>query len=90
MPQRQFDQALRQGEYLGLPIEAELDPDHTRSELDTRFLAVCRRHRLPKPEVNVRIGRGAPGRVRPLNSGAGLALRGCCFRVGLEIVRGFI
>jgi very-short-patch-repair endonuclease len=56
IPKRHFDQALRQAEYLGLPIEAELDPDHTRSELEARLLAVCRRHRLPKPEVNVRIG----------------------------------
>jgi very-short-patch-repair endonuclease len=29
----------------------------TRSELERRFLALCRRHRLPAPEVNARIGR---------------------------------
>ena len=28
----------------------------TRSELERRFLRLCRRHRLPTPEVNVRIG----------------------------------
>jgi very-short-patch-repair endonuclease len=33
------------------------DPDLARSELERRFLALCRRHRLPKPEVNARLGR---------------------------------
>lgn len=28
----------------------------TRSELERRFLALCRRHRLPAPEVNARVG----------------------------------
>lgn len=28
----------------------------TRSELERLFLALCRRHRLPAPEVNVRVG----------------------------------
>jgi very-short-patch-repair endonuclease len=55
LPEPQFAKALRQAEYLGLPVTG-LDPDHTRSELEARFLAICRRHRLPKPEVNVRIG----------------------------------
>jgi very-short-patch-repair endonuclease len=55
LSQPQFSQALRQAEYLGLPVE-DLDPDHTRSELEARFLALCRRHRLPEPEVNPRVG----------------------------------
>lgn len=29
----------------------------TRSDLEADFLALCRRHRLPAPEVNVRLGR---------------------------------
>jgi very-short-patch-repair endonuclease len=29
----------------------------TRSTLERRFLALCRRHRLPQPVVNARIGR---------------------------------
>lgn len=33
-----------------------LEPDGTRSELEARFLAICRRHRLPSPETNVRVG----------------------------------
>jgi very-short-patch-repair endonuclease len=50
-----YRQALRQAEYLGLPTGEHL-PDGTRSELEARFLALCRRHRLPEPEVNVRLG----------------------------------
>jgi very-short-patch-repair endonuclease len=30
--------------------------DKTRSELERRFLALCRRHRLPMPAVNLRVG----------------------------------
>jgi very-short-patch-repair endonuclease len=33
------------------------DDELTRSELERRFLALCRRHRLPQPEVNARVGR---------------------------------
>lgn len=49
-----FARALRQAEFLGLPLEG-LDTDHTRSELEARFLALLRRRRLPRPEVNVRV-----------------------------------
>jgi len=47
--------AARQAEYLGLPL-AEIEADGTRSDLERAFLALCRRHRIPPPEVNVRIG----------------------------------
>lgn len=56
LPQPQFAAALRQAEYLGLPLDPALEPDRTRSELEARFLALCRRHRLPRPSVNVRVG----------------------------------
>jgi very-short-patch-repair endonuclease len=56
LPQPLYRAALRQAEFLRLPIERELHPDGTRSELEARFLALCRRHRLPKPEVNDRVG----------------------------------
>jgi very-short-patch-repair endonuclease len=56
LPQRQFAAALRQAEFLRLPIDERLEPDHTRSELETEFLRLCRRHRIPQPEVNVRVG----------------------------------
>jgi very-short-patch-repair endonuclease len=29
----------------------------TRGELERRFLSLCRRHRIPAPEVNARVGR---------------------------------
>lgn len=32
------------------------DPDLTRSELERTFRGICRRHRLPQPEVNARVG----------------------------------
>jgi very-short-patch-repair endonuclease len=51
----EFAAVLRQAEYRRLPTGDRLRPDRTRSELESRFLALCRRHRLPKPEVNVRI-----------------------------------
>ncbi len=47
--------ALRQAELLGLTVESNAGQDGTRSELEFRFLALCRKHRLPIPEVNVRI-----------------------------------
>jgi very-short-patch-repair endonuclease len=56
LPKPQFAAALRQAEFLGLPLDQRLEPDHTRSELEARFLALCRRHRLPKPDVNARVG----------------------------------
>jgi very-short-patch-repair endonuclease len=52
----QFAAALRQAEFLGLPVDPGLQPDGTRSELEARFLSLCRRHRLPRPAVNVGVG----------------------------------
>ena len=52
-----FRRAVRQAEILGLPVDAAvLVPDRTASELERRFLALCRRRRLPPPEVNVWVG----------------------------------
>jgi len=39
-----------------LPLEPDGVDDKTRSELEFLFLDLCRRHRLPAPEVNIRIG----------------------------------
>ena len=47
--------ATRQAEYLGLDL-GEIETDRTRSDLERSFLRLCRRHRLPAPEVNVPIG----------------------------------
>jgi very-short-patch-repair endonuclease len=50
--------AIRQAEYDGRPIgDHGRRTDRTRSDLERRFLRLCRRHRLPEPEVNVKIGR---------------------------------
>ncbi len=40
---------------LGLPTGLETAPERTRSELEDLFLRLCRRHRIPAPEVNVLI-----------------------------------
>lgn len=48
--------AIRQAEFLGLPLGPG-DGDRTRSDLERDFLRLCRGHRLPRPEVNVRVGR---------------------------------
>jgi very-short-patch-repair endonuclease len=48
--------AIRQAEVLGLPLGDEIQSDGTRSDLESDFLYLCRRHRLPTPEVNVRVG----------------------------------
>lgn len=55
-PRSVFAAALRQAEFLRLPI-ARVVEDHTRSELEARFLGLVRRHRLPHPEVNARLDR---------------------------------
>jgi very-short-patch-repair endonuclease len=53
----QFSAAIREAEFLKLPIDQEFDADHTRTDLEGAMLAICRRHRLPRPEVNVKVDR---------------------------------
>jgi very-short-patch-repair endonuclease len=57
LPGKQFAQALREAEFLRLPIGNAFKPDRTRTDLEGMFLSLARRHRLPQPEVNVRIDR---------------------------------
>jgi very-short-patch-repair endonuclease len=47
--------AKRQAEFLGFKLR--LSTDRSRSDLESDFLSFCRRHRLPLPEVNVKVGR---------------------------------
>ena len=47
--------AIRQAEVLGYRL-GEVVSDGTHSELEYLFLRLCRRHRLPPPSVNVRLG----------------------------------
>lgn len=48
--------AIRQADFLGFDIGSSTTLDRTRSELERRFLRLCRRHRLPVPAVNTSIG----------------------------------
>jgi hypothetical protein len=51
-----YRRALRQAEYKDLDL-AGLQTDGTRSEPEADFLRLCRRHRVPPPAPNQRIGR---------------------------------
>jgi very-short-patch-repair endonuclease len=48
--------AIRQANVIGLPLADDDAAERTRSDLERDFLAICRRHRIPRPEVNVLIG----------------------------------
>ena len=48
---------IREADAQGLAIGPEGTSDGTRSELEYRFLRICRRYRLPQPEVNARVGK---------------------------------
>jgi very-short-patch-repair endonuclease len=56
IPAWELRKAIRQANVIGLPIEKRDAAVRTRSDLEHDFLALCRRYRLPPPEVNVRIG----------------------------------
>ncbi|HEU5063321.1 MAG TPA: type IV toxin-antitoxin system AbiEi family antitoxin domain-containing protein [Solirubrobacterales bacterium] len=70
LPSRLVRRAIRQAELAGHRLDG-LESDRTRSDLETYFLDLCRRHRLPAPEVNVKLrtrdlgsrspGGGSPG-----------------------------
>jgi len=55
LPSKNFARALREAEYRRLPIRNAFKPDRTRTDLEAMFLALARRHRIPRPEVNVRV-----------------------------------
>jgi very-short-patch-repair endonuclease len=55
IPSRELRKAIRQADVIGLPTGGDAK-DRTRSDLEGDFLLLCRRYRLPRPEVNVRIG----------------------------------
>ncbi|HSS33657.1 MAG TPA: DUF559 domain-containing protein [Solirubrobacterales bacterium] len=54
LPSYLVRRAKRQAEFLG--FELRLPSDRSRSDLETDFLSFYRRHRLPLPEVNVKVG----------------------------------
>jgi very-short-patch-repair endonuclease len=49
--------AVRQAEVQRYALRPRGRGDRTRSDLERDFLALCRRHGFPEPEVNVKIGR---------------------------------
>ena len=53
----QLRRAIREAEVLGLDPGVGIEADRARSELERLFLRLCRRHRLPLPDANARIGR---------------------------------
>jgi very-short-patch-repair endonuclease len=57
VPEKEVRRAIRQAAVLGLPLDEGARRERTRSELERDFLRLCRRYRLPLPEVNVSIGR---------------------------------
>jgi very-short-patch-repair endonuclease len=48
--------AVDRARSLHLPIPEPTSTAPTRSNLERRFLSLCRRHRLPIPETNVKVG----------------------------------
>jgi very-short-patch-repair endonuclease len=48
--------ARRQAELMGIRLEGA-EGTRSRSDLEEDFFALCRRHRFPLPETNVKIGR---------------------------------
>jgi very-short-patch-repair endonuclease len=59
VPADVYQRAIRRALDLRLISSDDLrrDEERTRSELERSMLRLCRRHRLPEPEVNVRIDR---------------------------------
>lgn len=56
LPSHLVRRAIRQAELKGYRLDG-IETDHTRSDLESAFLALFASHRIPAPEVNPRIGR---------------------------------
>jgi hypothetical protein len=54
LPPHLLRRAIRQAEHKGHHLEG-VESDGTRSDLETAFLELYRRHRIPTPEVNVKL-----------------------------------
>lgn len=57
VPSHLVRRATRQAEMAKYSLGPRVKGDRTRSDLERDFLRLCRRYRLPAPEVNVRVGR---------------------------------
>jgi Protein of unknown function (DUF559) len=53
----QLARAVREAEFLGLPVGEQFTADAPRSALEDHMLALCRRFHLPRPRVNARVDR---------------------------------
>lgn len=53
---KELRRAIRQANFLGLPLDEEERHDRNRSDLEEDFQELCRKYGLPAPEVNVRVG----------------------------------
>jgi very-short-patch-repair endonuclease len=53
----QLASAVREAEFLGLSVDGYAPADRARTDLEQLFVALCRRHRLPKPAVNAKLDR---------------------------------
>ncbi len=53
---KELRRAIRQANFLGLPVGEEERRDRNRSDLEEDFQELCRKYGLPEPEVNVRVG----------------------------------
>jgi very-short-patch-repair endonuclease len=49
--------ATRQAELAKYSLGPRVQGDRTRSDLERDFLRLCRRYRIPAPQVNVKVGR---------------------------------
>jgi very-short-patch-repair endonuclease len=49
--------AIRQAQLARYALDARTRTDRTRSDLEGDFFRLCRRHGVPEPQVNVRVGR---------------------------------
>ena len=56
LPPHLIRRARRQAELKGYRLEG-VESDRTRSDLETAFLALFAHHRIPAPEVNIKLGR---------------------------------
>jgi very-short-patch-repair endonuclease len=56
VPSHLVRRAIRQAEHKGLRLDG-VESDRTRSDLESAFLALYGRHRIPRPETNVKLGR---------------------------------
>jgi len=57
VPSRLYRRAVREAEMRRFALSPSTPRDRTRSDVERDFLALCRRHRLPPPEVNAWLGR---------------------------------